>query len=450
MMLRSLILLFPLVFNVAHAEQASRFEQNLNDAIDFGTKHSGSVGAARESEGAAHFQAKAAGANLLPNLSIQGDYHYNSNVPQLTLGPGQQLNFGTHDNYSVGPVLNYTVFDAGRDRGNRDSAEVLADAQGRNRQAKEAQLELSIRQAYFQVQYNLRQLELTLDSLKLAQAQSRDVNLRFRSGASSRLDDVQAKQDVINYRLRFRQAQNELASSFRNLLALEGNTLTIDTSRPVSARLADKLPPEVEKPTLVLGLEPLEESIRTLNSDKKTFSGESHPEVQALEKQAQSAKRQADAEGAARYPKLDFYAKALYEYPNYVLPENAWQDTVGATLTFQLFEGGASRNRSAQHLKEASSAEFQKQQRLIDLTRDETKANDSIQSLRAQKQMNDESVVQAKEVQHLTYQSYKSGKSRYLDVQDADVKLLQAQVSAAQIDAQILSQLAILNYLSAQ
>ena len=61
-----------------------------------------------------------------------------------------------------------------------------------------------------------------------------------------------------------------------------------------------------------------------------------------------------------------------------------------------------------------------------------------------------ENINEAQEVERLTYQSYRAGKSRLLDVQDANLKLLEAQVSAAQIDSEILNEMAILAYLSSK
>ena len=57
-------------------------------------------------------------------------------------------------------------------------------------------------------------------------------------------------------------------------------------------------------------------------------------------------------------------------------------------------------------------------------------------------------VVLAQVVEHLTYQSYKAGKIRYLDVQDANLKLLEAEVIYAQIESSLLNEIAMLDYLN--
>jgi outer membrane protein TolC len=431
------------------ADPSKEFKQSLNEAITEIKSESPLLQSSIATAEAAHFQADGAKSNLLPNLSLQGNYFYQTNVPSLNIGP-IDANFGTHNNYSAGPVLSYTLFDGGKDRGNADSAIFQALAREKGKKSQEAQLELSTKQAYFRVQYALRQLELTIDSLKLSLAQNKDIENRYQAGAASRLDEVQAKRDVISYQLKFHQAQSDLANSFRDLLALEGNHQELDTSRPMPARGPNTLPAGVEAPSLTIDLERLETSLSAAETVHPLFSASLHPEVKTYEAEAQASKRLADSEKGGLYPRIVLQAKAMYEYPNVVIPETVWQETFGASLVFPLYEGDASRSRANQYLKEASANEFLKQQKLTDLTRDEAKANDGLISLKKQKSISDDNVAEAEEVEKLTYQSYRAGKSRYLDVEDANLKLLEAQVSSAQISSEILNELAILNYLSAE
>ena len=276
--------------------------------------------------------------------------------------------------------------------------------------------------------------------------------MRYKAGAASRLDEVQAKRDVLSYQLKFRQAQADLAGSFRDLLALEGNTQVLDTSCPVSPAVEEKLPQGIEVPTVRIDLDSLEGSLSALSAKDSefSFSGLNHPEVMSLQSQADASRHLAESERGALFPRIVLQAKAYYEYPNVVLPESVWQETLGASLTFPLFEGDLSRSLANEDLKNAASNDFKHEQKLTDLSRDEDKAKDALISLQAQKVICGENINEAQEVERLTYQSYRAGKSRLLDVQDANLKLLEAQVSAAQIDSEILNEMAILAYLSSK
>ena len=98
----------------------------------------------------------------------------------------------------------------------------------------------------------------------------------------------------------------------------------------------------------------------------------------------------------------------------------------------------------------ASAAESQKEQRRTDLARDYAKARDLLESLKAQRSVGERNVREAQEVERLTYESYRAGKTNYLDVQSADLRLFEARVAAAQIESQILVQTARLDYLAAR
>jgi hypothetical protein len=137
-------------------------------------------------------------------------------------------------------------------------------------------------------------LELTVDSLRLSLAQDKDIEMRYKAGAASRLDEVQAKRDVLSYQLKFRQAQADLAGSFRDLLALEGNTQVLDTSCPVSPAVEEKLPQGIEVPTVRIDLDSLEGSLSALSAKDSefSFSGLNHPEVMSLQSQADASRNQ--------------------------------------------------------------------------------------------------------------------------------------------------------------
>ncbi len=187
------ILIGPLLERQATADESVVFEQTLPQALRDAREKSSNLKAFSSSAQAAQHQADSAGAALYPNLSVQGSYFYQTEVPSLTLGPVGPVSFGTNSNYSVGPVLSYTLFDGGKIRDNAKSHDLLAKARETNTATQEKQMELSVRQAYFRVQYALKQLVLTSDLLKLSSAQSRDIDLRFHAGSSSKLDQIQAR-----------------------------------------------------------------------------------------------------------------------------------------------------------------------------------------------------------------------------------------------------------------
>ena len=57
---------------------------------------------------------------------------------------------------------------------------------------------------------------------------------------------------------------------------------------------------------------------------------------------------------------------------------------------------------------------------------------------------------ESQQIEKLTYDTYRGGRARFLYVQSANLRLLEAQVNAAEIDHQILEQTANLEYLSSR
>ena len=76
------------------------------------------------------------------------------------------------------------------------------------------------------------------------------------------------------------------------------------------------------------------------------------------------------------------------------------------------------------------------------------KAQDQTASLRLQQILTRRAAERAAEVARLRYQAYKLGQLRYLDVEDANLKEVQAKVDAATTNVNLLIQLANLESLS--
>lgn len=422
---------------------------SLEQAEQQALQYSPTLKAAGANRDAATSQALTAKSVLWPRLSIDGYYFYQTNVPEKNLGFGT-LAFGTHDNYAIGPVLSYTLFDGGKDHKLYNSLNSIGEAREADYETRVAQLKLNLRVIYFRVQLALKSLSVTADSLRLALAQSHDIDLRFRAGASSRLDQISAHKDTLTYQLRFNQAQTDLARSLRDLFALIGGGEKVDTTRPISSEVVRRMPPGVEAPTVVVDLDAFEQSMTKFTPRENEKPATDHPEIVSLQKMEESSRFAADSARGGYWPKISLQAKAQLIYPNLVIAEQANQDTLGVNLSFPIFEGNLTPNQISQRNSEAMAASFQREQKLVDFNRDWQKIQNVLSNLRRQQEINKQNVQESQQIEKLTYDAYRSGRVRFLDVQAANLRLLEAQVDAAQIDQQILEQTANLDYLSSR
>jgi len=433
----------------ARAESTATFSESLQGARDKANGFSPTLKSAQAGAEAASFAKEASFDHLIPALTFEGSYFYQTDVPTVTLPGMGALDVGAHNNYSYGPVLRYNLFDGRQASKTYQSNDLMAQGKAESLKANRRDLDLNVNIAYFKAQLALKNLVMTADSLKLSQAQGHDIDLRFQAGSSSKLDQYSAHRDVVNYQLKFQQAQADLAATLRDLFALTGENGDIDVSSPAPAELQGKLPPGVPVPSAYINLDSQSASLKVFAGFLQSPPPDGQqPQVKALILSAKSSELAAQAQKGGLWPKLDFFAKGEEIYPNYISPTKAWNNEVGVNLTVPLWLGDATLDLAKQRTKEALSAKYQSDQKLTDLQRDYLKTRDLVKNLGLQKVSNTQFVEQTEQISRLTFQSYKAGKVNYLDVQTSNLRLLEAHVTAAQTDQQYLVQLAQLEYLS--
>jgi outer membrane protein TolC len=422
---------------------SGRFDLTLQDAENRVVNVSNQLKGLVSVQAAATEQADAQFSALLPSLTFDAHYYYLTNVPSLSLpipGMNETFPFGSHNNYTVGPTLRYTLFDMGQAHDAYRGLDLLAQSRDEDRKAGELQLLLNVRMSYLRVQLALEELRLLNSSLALSRAQNHDIESNFRAGAATRLDRVDSQRDVINYELQFEQKQSELAADFKDLLALVQMDPGGDLFKPG--------PPGVSGVELELNLDPLQRSLQQADQWRFAPPDETQPQVRSQELLTESYERQAKSEKAGLYPVVQVSANASIQYPNEIFLESVEQNTFAVTLSMPLFEGSHTRHLAAEKEKEAESARFNREQTRIDMDRDYGKALVLLKSLKDQQRLAIDDVQRSRDAANLYYQSYKGGKINLIDVQSANNRALTAQVNAARIDAQILNQLFILKSMS--
>lgn len=394
-------------------------------------------------DGAGH-HAEAQFANLLPRLTFDGTYQYNTHVPELTLPfPGSpELQFGDHYNYAVGPTLSYTLWDTGSGRDSYKSFRLLEQSHREDERSAKLQVVLSVRLAYVRLQLALEELRLLNNSLQLARAQNHDIESNFRGGAATRLDMVESQREVINYQLQFDQKQIEVESDFKDLLAFVQPTHPQSTSKPG--------PPGVPGVQHTLNLDRLDESLKATDRVPYRPPDDLQPSVHSQALLAEANERAASSQRASRLPIVQVSASAKMQYPDQINLQTIEQNSVMVSLSVPLFEGDRTSHLAAESQRQADAARFSENQTRINLERDYQKALAELESLRAQQKLAVQDVERSETAARLYYQSYRGGKINLTDVQGANNRALTAKVNAARIDAQILNQIFTLNSLSGE
>lgn len=411
--------------------------------------HAPSAKAATAAAEAARFQAEAAKAPLAPQLALEAQIGYQTHVPQVDLIPGRgPLEFGTHKSYSIGPTLSYILFDGGKTRHSAKSARLQAEARFQESLSHIKQVKYATRLAYFRIQFTSANLISTVGSLKLAHSQDTDIGQRLRSGFASRLDKIAAERESLSYLLQFQKAQSDLAESIRSLQSLMGDRTTFDLRHPFPQGSDEPLPLGIPPATVLVSLQDLNKTLDefTQNQKPRQISPEL-PELKSLDLLSQSAYSLAESHKSAAWPRISLGIRSVLSYPDAVMPRQIQNHLFSAALSWPLFERGLNRSLSQQHFSLAQSLLFQKEQKQKDLDRDLQILQDTIETLRSRSRIAKENSQKAENFARLIYDSFRSGHGRYLDVQTANQRLLEARFQHSQIQYQLLIHLADLDLL---
>lgn len=370
---------------------------------------------------------------LLPRVTLEASYKYISEVPKLKLPGGGSSTFGDNHNYSIGPMINWTLFDFGSLKNTIKGYLQQVKSKEAEQELTNRQIILNARLTYFKVQLRLEQQRLIDDSFKLVESQYKDIKARVSIGASSRIDLLSAHKDLLNLKLQSRQIQSDLESDFRDLSAL----VEKDSAEVFSTKTQ---------------VDSITSSINELNKFGKNINDEEiikqNPLIQLHTANAESLHLASKSFKANQLPKISLYAKTSLDYPNGPVLENFNQNIIGVNLSMPLYEGNRSANEAAEKNNMAMMSEHRKNQAQRELIRDLQKSQNQLNGLREKVDIYKNLVNESEERSELIYGSYKIGKSSFLEVQSANLQALEAKVQSTTNDVQILNQLAYLASIS--
>jgi outer membrane protein TolC len=405
-----------------------------------------SLAAARLARSAADSRTGAQYSLFFPKLGIDASARFVSNIPSLNVIPGRSIPFGDNQNYSVGLGLSWTLWDSGATYHSWKSALAIESQKTHEVRNAELQITLGVSIAYFKVLLASAQLNSVTEALELARAQYRDISGRFASGAASKVDDLSANREVLEFESKHLLAKSDLSRALHELFALVGDNDRYDLSNPATTALPAT---SIQNATLIVETEPLASALKAFDERHLTDSRPSpnHPRIAAWTQQVAALNQAADGVSAGHWPKVQVAARTSLDYPNGPNLELVQQNTVGATLTWSLFEAGRVSKETDEKRRLAEASDHRKAQAHIDMVRDWNDSRDQLRVLHEQQSVNSESLRESEQIAKLTYSSYRLGRTNFLDVQSANLRALNAKIQAAKTDIQVLIQLATLSSL---
>lgn len=401
---------------------------------------------ARLAAEAAESAAAAAYAPLRPRLALEGTLRYNSEVTEMKLGLIRRP-MGDNWNYSLGPSAYYTLFDGGALRGAHKAAARTAAARRAEAEQVRRQTLFKVRAAYFRMQLALEKVYLIGENLQLALSQLKDIELGVKAGARSRLDGIRAGQEAAARRRDLLRARSELSSALRELVFASGLELNGDISLPLDARMAGR--EYGAGPGVFVKADSYGEIYGLLAPAADRRTDPDLPSAAALAHAAAAWRLSAGACKAERLPRLNLWARSSIDYPDGPNIYSFMQNSAALSLSLPLFESGRSSEKRKEGEKNAEAALERRGETLRAARKDLEAARDAYRALLSEQALNAGEIQEAEEAARLSYEAYRTGSATWLEVESANLKVLQARTTAASANAEILLKLALMDSLSA-
>lgn len=383
----------------------------LQQALDQALLCHPDVASARAALVGAQAAAKIQRAAQYPQLDLQFEVRNTQSLGRpINVGGGVIISSGSRSTQrDVALVLNYNIFQTTRDNLIR-RARTLAQAQEYGIPDTQRLLGFEVRRTYYNVLASRQLTRALLQSLAAAERHRELVQARVDAGAAARSDLLPVEVEVARARLESVQAETELNVALAELRALL--LLPPDTS----VDLVDPLPPPgAAIAATVTQLVALAETARPDVARQRLT-------LRAAELSTRVARQEAG---------VQFDANASADYGRHTgVSGESWSLRAGAT--YPLFNAGAARA----NVVAAQADQEQTLQRLNSLLLDLQREVDSAyQRLRQAAEAMAVATVQRRDAENSLAAAearYQEGLAIIIEVTDAQVALLQAQVSEIQ------------------
>ena len=143
--------------------------------------------AARDRVSAAEATRRAANAELLPTLNIDGDYGTIGNTAS-----------GAHPTYTVAATVRVPLFEAGRAQTRRAEGEALLQRRRAELEDVKGQIDIEVRTAFLDVRAAAQQLDAAQTTVNLANQELEQARDRFAAGVTSNIEVTQAQESVVS------------------------------------------------------------------------------------------------------------------------------------------------------------------------------------------------------------------------------------------------------------
>ena len=386
----------------------------LAEALRLAHQHQPSLRRAAADVRAARARADGARAPLLPQVGASASYERatrNSNLRTTQ-------DFDTFDSFGFGLNATQLVWDFDKTHGRYSAAKEIVAAQEQSELAASQDVAQAVRAAYFEARAQRTLLAVAEDTLANVERHMQQITGFVAAGARAEIDLAQARTDVANARVDLISAQNGYDSARARLVQAVGGGLS------GAFDVADEAMPPVA------GEDGTTDALLARALPARA-------ELRALERQVRAQQRTADAISGGYWPSLNVSTGVTEGGP--ALDDMRWNWRIGAALSWQLYQGGATdaQRDEAQASLVALRAQLETQQQAIRLELEEARL--SLRSAKASLEATGEAVAAARERMRLAEGRYEAGVGSGLELADAQLALTSALARKVQAEYTLAS-----------
>jgi outer membrane protein TolC len=390
---------------------------SLNEAIKTALEQNQNVLVAERRVYEAQHSLVEARAAFFPSFDAVASYQRIDDSPSFEVpipfpGMSNEVSFMPTESYRAGFAGQQPLFTGGRLYNTYRVADAGLLASERDLEAVQNDLVFLVKRAYYQILVSQKFAAVAEQSVKLLDAQLRDIQRFLEAGLVARVDLLQTEVQKANSEQQLNTARNavDLAKSRFN------NLLDRDLETPV--QVEDIL----EYVPTVISLEEATE-----------MALERRPEIESLEAAVEVATRNVSIARAGYFPTVS--AQGTYDWQKGTqleILEDDWHWTVGVSGSMSLWNWGATRARVAQARAKLSQSELELEKlrkavalevRQSYLTMGEAAKNVSV---------SETAVVTAQESYRTTGERYREGVGTNTEVLDAENALARAEANRNQ------------------
>lgn len=322
------------------------------------------------------------------------------------------IEMGDTKTLSAGVSLNHTLYDGGYAKNALEASEVETKANTIEKSLLETDVKANSRRQFLSFYYTKQKLKLIEDSIALSVIRNKDIEKKYKLGALSKLDYLYSNKELLNYKLELEKAKEQLNSEKINFIGL------------LNCKTDNGADTDIDKLELIQA-----NSLSTrLNSKPKTQISE-HKQIKLLDERSNSLAKTAESMKSLLYPQIFVQAKSSYEYPDNNKKEFFQNNLIGLNISIPIFEFSKTQNTAKEiRLKAESLSERAKEeQRKIQNEYDVLIKN--IESIKNEISILTLTINEEDKIATIQNDLYKQGKVQYIDVQNANQKLLETKIS---------------------